>query len=66
MEFDEVLKDLNRAVIHKQEISCIRHQRNGQIRWVIDISDPAEAESFQNRLTSFFDRFKPQEENECR
>ena len=58
MEFDDVFRDLNKAVIWKQEIKCFKQQSGNSIRWIIEISEPKKASEFESRLNSFFQSLK--------
>jgi len=66
MRIEDVFPELENAVIQNREISCSRHERNGRVRWVIEIDDPEAAKSFQDRMLSFLDGIKaPQEGRAC-
>ena len=57
-EFDEVFRDLERAAVLRQEVRCFKHEVDGRIRWIIEISDPEGAREFEERLTAFLARIR--------
>ena len=58
MEFDDVFRDLEKAVVQKQEIKCFKQQSDNAIRWIIEISEPKKAREFESRLNTFFQALK--------
>lgn len=56
--YDDLFRDLNRAVVKKQEIRCFKQEVNGRIRWVVEIDDPYEAKRFESRILGFLKRMK--------
>jgi len=66
MRVADVFPELEKAIIQNQEINCYRQERNGRVKWVIEIQDPVEAESFQGKMNAFIDRMRGmQEGNPC-
>jgi hypothetical protein len=62
MRIDDVFDELENAVVQQQEISCHRSEKNGRIKWVIEILDPETAETFQVKMNAFLDRLKQAKE----
>jgi hypothetical protein len=54
MTFDDVLDDLQKAVVTKKEVSCYKQKANGRTRWVIDIDDPEAEATFEEQIQRFF------------
>ena len=64
-EFDEVFRDLERATMLRQEVRCFKHEVDGKIRWVIEISDPERAKEFEERLAAFLARIRGMFRRDC-
>jgi hypothetical protein len=58
---DELFRDLENAVIMRREFHCYKQQVNGNTRWVIEFSDPQEANIFESKLNRFLNRFRRSE-----
>lgn len=58
MEFDEVFRDLNRAVVQRQEVKIVKQKIGSEIRWIILIRDPEKSKEFESRLFGFLQKLK--------
>jgi len=56
MIFDDVFKDLENAIVMRQEINCFKQSINGRTRWIIEIDDPQSEANFETRLKEFLRR----------
>jgi hypothetical protein len=56
--YDDVFRDMDKALVRKQEIKCFKQEVNGRIRWIVEIDDPQETKKFESKMFSFFERMK--------
>jgi len=56
-EFDEVFRELERAIIERKEIRCIRKQYGDKTIWIIEIFEP-HTSMFDKKMGRFIEKIK--------
>jgi hypothetical protein len=56
--YDDLFRDLDSALVTKQEINCFKQKSNGRTRWIIEIDDPHEVSKFEAKLFSVLNRIR--------
>ena len=58
MEFDEIFRELDKALVERREITCIKQQIGRKIRWIIEIEDPRKSREFESRIANFLRKIR--------